>query len=307
MPYVIIIAAAVLIAGASAAVYFAAFYRGSRGDVTYKVLSGPDYDPYHDDMIALIDKAVKIPYEPVYITAKDGVKLFGRLYIQSARAPYHIQFNGYKGNGIRDFSGGLQLALKTGANVILVDQRAHGASGGRTISFGVRERYDVAAWAEYVTGIAGEDARIYLDGVSMGAATVLMAADLPLPDTVKGIIADCPYDTPFGIVSHVAGKKPGLKYVSRPFIVLGALLFGRFNIFASSPVDSVRGAKAPILIIHGTADNYVPIEMSRRIRDAAPDKVTLVEVDGAPHGLSYIKDYEKYEKAFYEFLEKTKR
>lgn len=38
------------------------------------------------------------------------------------------------------FYGGLQLALKTGGNVLLVDQRAHGGSDGHTITFGIRER-----------------------------------------------------------------------------------------------------------------------------------------------------------------------
>ena len=305
MIYVSAAIAAVLIFVIPACIYFAAFYRINRGDVTYKVLSGPDYDEYHDDMIALIDSAVKIPYDPVYIRSYDGLRLFGRLYMQSPDAPYHIQFNGYKGNGVRDFSGGLQLALRSGGNVLLVDQRAHGASDGKTITFGVRERRDVVSWARYIAERAGDDAVIYLEGVSMGAATVLMASELDLPANVAGIVADCPYSSPFGIVSKVADGIIKIKYVSYPFIVLGALIYGHFNIFASSPERAVRSAKVPVLLIHGSADNYVPTEMSRKIRDENPSAVTLVEVEGAPHGLSYVKDLQKYENAFYDFLQKT--
>ena len=43
-------------------------------------------------------------------------------------------------HGACGFYGGLQLALKTGGNVLLVDQRAHGGSDGHTITFGIRER-----------------------------------------------------------------------------------------------------------------------------------------------------------------------
>ena len=57
---------------------------------------------------------------------------------------------------------------------------------------------------------------------------------------------------------------------------------------------AVRRAKVPILIVHGKADTLVPYAMSEEIRDAAPEKVTLEGFDGAPHGLSFLTDREKY-------------
>ena len=119
-----------LLALAALPVYFRVFYNKKR-DVTREVLRGPDYDPHHDRLLKLIDDALKIPFESVYVRAYDGKKLFGRVYMQTPGAPFHIQFHGYKGNGIRDFSGGLQLALSTGGNVLLIDHRSHGLSGLR--------------------------------------------------------------------------------------------------------------------------------------------------------------------------------
>ncbi len=289
----------------SVVVFFTAFYNGKRKDVTYDVLTGKDYDPYHDQMLDLIKTAVKIPFEEIQIRSYDKKNLYGRLYLNDPKAPFHIQFNGYKGNGARDFSGGLQLALQSGANVILTDQRSHGKSEGNIITFGVKERKDVLSWVNYVCEKYGKDTPVYLDGVSMGAATVLMSSDLPLPENVAGIIADCPYSSPFGIVSLVASRMTRAGRLLDPCIIFSAFVFGRFNIFSSSAVKSVKSAKIPILIIHGTGDNFVPVEMSRAIRDANPEKVTLVEVEGAPHGLSYMKDTEKYKKAFYDFISKT--
>ena len=290
----------------SFAVFIKSYYNGKRTDVTYSVLTGKDYDPYHDQMLDLIKTAAKIPFEEIEIKSFDNKKLYGRLYLQDPEAPFHIQFNGYRGNGLRDFSGGLQLALQSGANVILTDQRAHGKSEGSIITFGVKERKDVQSWVNYVSEKYGKDTPVYLDGISMGAATVLMSSDLPFSANVRGIIADCPYSSPLGIVSLVAGRLYNTGRFLDPCIIAGAFIFGHFNILSSSALKSVKATEIPVLIIHGTGDNFVPLQMSRDIRAANPDKVTLVEVEGAPHGLSYLKDKEKYKKALYDFTDATK-
>lgn len=50
-------------------------------------------------------------------------------------------------------------------------------------------------------------------------------------------------------------------------------------------VAAVRDAALPTLILHGTADNILPIDATgRRFRDLVPD-AEYVEVEGAPHGL----------------------
>ena len=288
----------------SFAVFIKSYYNGNRADVTYKVLSGKDYDPYHDKMLDVIKTAAKIPFEEISIQSYDNKKLYGRLYLKDPGAPFHIQFNGYRGNGLRDFSGGLQLALESGGNVILTDQRAHGKSEGSIITFGVKERKDVQSWVNYVHDKYG-DVPVYLEGISMGAATVLMSSDLPMP-AVRGIIADCPYSSPFGIVSLVARRLFNSGKFLDPCIIVSALIFAHFNIFSSSALKSVKATKIPVLIIHGNADNFVPLQMSRDIRDANPDKVTLVEIEGAPHGLSYLTDTETYKEAFYDFLSKNR-
>ena len=99
-----------------------------------------------------------------------------------------------------------QFLQDEGYNVLLVDQRAHFGSGGHTIAYGIRERRDVLSWIEYANGRFGKDKPIYLFGISMGAATVVMAADLALPDNVRLICADCPYSSPRDIIFYVAKR-----------------------------------------------------------------------------------------------------
>ena len=283
--------------------YRKAFYNGNRIKDDLSPLKGHPYDNY--DVASLINTAKDITYESIYTKSFDNIKLFGRYYCCSDNKIVHIQFNGYKGNGLRDFSGGLQLALKLKHNVILVDQRAHGFSEGKTISFGIKERYDVLSWIDYAINRFGDDINIILDGISMGAATVLMASNLNLKSNVKAIVADCPYSSPKEIIKKVLKVdlhlNPNLFYI---FVYLGALIFGHFNLDQSSAVESVKNASVPILIIHGTGDEFVPISMSYKIKQANEKLITLVEVPNAPHGLSYLENYDLYYKSMLDFSNK---
>jgi predicted alpha/beta hydrolase len=75
--------------------------------------------------------------EIVSITARDGTRLSGRYYHISDTAPLQIQAHGYRGHPLRDFAGGARMCLDAGHNLLLIDQRAQGDSGGKTISFGI--------------------------------------------------------------------------------------------------------------------------------------------------------------------------
>lgn len=285
------------------ACYIATFYNGKKNRNSIAPLTGDEYDKY--DTKGIILEASKVPFEEVTIKSYDGLKLYGRYYKGEEGKAFSLQFNGYKGNGIRDMAGGLLLSRELGYNVLLVDQRSHGMSEGHTITFGVKERYDVVSWVKYLVERFGKDIKIVLQGISMGAATVLMASDLDLPDNVVAIIADCPYASPYEIVMKVTKYDLKLPWkIIRPFMILGARIFGHFKLTEGSAVESVKNAKVPILIIHGDADNFVPIENSQRVQQANPESVTLVTVKGAPHGLSFVQDNALYRQSVINFYQK---
>lgn len=85
----------------------------------------------------MIRAALDMEYEPVSIVSHDGLKLFGKVYASGAAAPWLILFHGYRSRAERDFCGGLRFGVESGYNVLLVDQRAHGRSEGKCLSFGV--------------------------------------------------------------------------------------------------------------------------------------------------------------------------
>lgn len=305
MMWILLVAAVLLgvILWISRFCYRVAFYSmNEKEQDIYTIPPGKQYEAVADRILGLIHEVEALSYEIVSVTAGDGLHLVGRYYHFRDGAPVMILFHGYRGNGRREFAGNNRIAAQLGFNVIAVDERAHGKSGGHTITFGIKERYDCLAWADYAVRRFGRDIPIVLSGVSMGAATVLMASSLPLPDSVKAIIADCPYSSPKAIIQKVSSDVKLPPKLSYPFVVLGALLFGKFKLWQTSPVEAVRQAEIPILLIHGEDDRFVPCEMSREIYAACGGVRKILTVPGAGHALSYFVDTDLYVRTITDFL-----
>ena len=245
-------------------------------------------------------------YERVNITSFDGLTLAGRYYEVEKGAPLCICVHGYRGTPARDFCGGAQMLMEMGYNVLAIEQRGTGESEGHTITFGIKERKDVKSWADYAVRRFGSGVKICLIGISMGGTAVLMSALEDLPENVRGIAADCPFDSPVGIIKKVAAKDlhiPG--FLAGAGARMSAFLFGHFRMGKLTAADGAAAAKIPILLIHGEQDRFVPEYMSRRIAEANPDMVTRVTFPGAGHGISYLVDEERYKTITGDFLKKV--
>ena len=258
----------------------------------------PKGDPV---MTELIRRFEARPYEPITITAHDGTRLFGRYYHVKDGAPVEVLCHGYHGMALRDLCGYNPLSLELSHNILLIDQRAAGESGGHVVSFGIRERFDICDWVDYLIGRFGE-IPIFLVGISMGGATVLMAGGDPLPAAVRGIIADCPYSTPADIIMGVI-RMMGLP--PRPAFLLvrmAARIYGRFSLFEYTAKEAVARPGVPILLLHGECDRLVPCDMSRELAAAAGDRATLHVFPGADHGMSCMSNPERYKKIVFDFI-----
>ncbi len=266
---------------------------------------GEQFRPYHELITACVNQVLEVPFETVHITSNDGLKLTGRYYHQTDGAPIILFFHGYRCSGLRDGNGIFLYSRELGYNVLIVDQRGHGLSEGKTITFGVKERYDCREWVKYLAERFGQEQKIYLSGLSMGAATVLMAADLDMPGNVRGILADCPYSSPKAILCSVI-KSLGFPVKLTYFLAkLGAKYIGGFDVEETSALEAVQNTQLPILIIHGDADRFVPYKMSKECQLAGANHVELVLIEGAGHGMSHCVDVKKYEEAVYKFFQKT--
>lgn len=283
--------------------YYIVFYSPHKGAGDhYNLPHGVQYEKYRDRMLGYIDDFLNLDCEKVEIISYDGIKLSGRYYHVNENSGVDICFHGYRGTGIRDFCGGSRIAMGMGRNVILVDQRAHGESAGHSICFGIKERFDCLSWINYVLCRFGEETDINIYGVSMGAATVLLASELDLPENVKHIVADSPYTSAGDIIKKVCKDMKIPSVLVYPFIYLGALLFAGIRLDCCDCAKAVKKAKIPILIIHGEDDRFVPCKMSEVIQKANPRLVHRVTFPNAAHGISYIEDKDRYEQLIHSFI-----
>ncbi len=282
---------AILLLAGSCYAYRIAFYSSPKKRDQVVNPKDSQYDPYREEMRRIFHQLNDRPCEFVTIVSHDGLKLSGRYYHVKDGTPLDIGFHGYRSHPVTDFSGGTELSFQMEHNVLLIDERAQGRSEGKTICFGILERLDLLDWVHYAIDRFGKDIKILLYGVSMGGATVLMASELELPKNVKGIIADCPFVAPIEIILDVGRKTMPYfpSWLVRPFAILGARIYGGFDLLETDAASAVKHTNVPILILHGEDDRYVPCEMSN-IVSVNPSMVERHTFPGAAHGISYLTD-----------------
>ena len=242
--------------------------------------------------------------EDVYIKSFDGLRLHARLFCPENPKATIIMCHGYRSSGYNDFADYAEFIYNKGYRLLIIDQRATCSSEGKYIGMGVLERYDCRAWVDEINArFPGEP--IYLQGVSMGAATVLMTTGLDLPENVRGVIADCGFTSPRAIFSDVMKKSYHLP--PEPFMAIITLLIKIIAKYDAnySAEDALKTNKLPLIIIHGEADGFVPHYMSEKNVAAAKNcEVEFISVPGADHARSYLCDMENIRAKAVEFLEK---
>ena len=258
---------------------------------------------YRDIIKPGMDYIDNTPHRWVFTKSFDGLKLAARYFPVKDSKRTIILFHGYRSSAKRDFSCAVKMYCSMGLNVLLVDQRSHGKSEGRIITFGVKERYDALTWVDFVLKNYGNDTDIFLGGMSMGATTVLLSAGLNLPKNVKGIIADCGFTSPIAIIKKVSRQAFHISgFIVLPIMDFFCRIFGRFSIKGISTTDALAKSKTPIIMFHGTKDNFVPMEMSRENFDAAECEKQLFLVENADHGFSYFFDTRGVTENVHEFI-----
>lgn len=264
---------------------------------------GKEYEPFYEQMTAWMKDVRSRPQEAVSVTSFDGLTLRGAYYEYSPDSPIELLFHGYQGTAERDLSGGVERCFALGRSVVLIDHRGSGKSDGHVLTFGAKERKDCLTWIDFATQKFGKERPLIIGGISMGAATVLLAAGEALPENVVCVMADCGYSSAKEIIKKVVREMHLPADMVYPFIKLGAKIFGRFDLDEASPIEAVKHSKTPIVFIHGEADDYVPYEMSVRMYEACTSKKKLVPIHGAGHGLAFPVDKQAYIQGLKEFQE----
>lgn len=261
----------------------------------YPIPEGKAYECHRPKITQWIKDIRAMEQRDVEITSHDGLRLTGKYYEYKKGAPIEILFHGYKGSAERDLCGGVHRCFGIGHNALIVDHRASGSSDGRVITFGIKESRDCLGWIDFVIKEIDSEAKIILTGISMGAATVMIASGMDLPENVVGILADCGYTSAKDIIKKVMRDMhlpAGLLY---PFARLAARLLGGFDPDSLSPIDAMKRCRLPIIFFHGDADSFVPCSMSKKNYEAcASEHKRLVIIPDADHGLCFPVAQDRY-------------
>lgn len=245
------------------------------------------------------------PFETVKMTSYDGLDLQG--YFLPAKNPTNktvVFAHGYLGHGFDMGLFGEYYYEQLGYNLFTPDLRGHGQSGGDYYGFGWHDRLDIVDWVELLIE-ENPDTDIILHGLSMGAATVLMASGEELPDNVQAIIADSPYTSVYDLFAYQMERMYHLP--DKPILPSTSIvtkLRAGYSLKEASALDQVKKATVPILYIHGEADSFVPTEMTYELAEETNSPHEVVTFPDANHGESIILQRGAYLQAVTSFIDK---
>ena len=261
-------------------------------------VQGTRWEPYADVLQKEISKNRSLPWEDVWLTNHSGMKLHGRILRGNGEKTV-MMAHGYRSSGENDFCGIVDYYWSRGFSVVMIDQRGHGQSEGRQLSFGVRERWDMVCWICWTAeNLPGE---LWLHGVSMGAVSLLMALPLCGDVPISGVIADSVYDNVRELILYQAGRKYKLPNfpVSQIVSLEGSLLLGK-DFAALYASDCAAQSGVPVYLICGTKDHTVPPGMSARFDRA--ENAQGIFIPDARHAMCWLASANTYEKALEDFI-----
>ncbi len=240
-----------------------------------------------DDTYVVPTDALPAETREVYFDTEDGVHIQALHLRNPSSETITIFFHGNAGNifhRLADF----QRLRKLGTSVLAVSYRGYAKSEGSPSEAGIYS--DAKAAFKYVTGPLGyPPSRIFVLGRSIGSTA---AADLAQDKAIAGLI----------LVSPLSSAKEQAEAMGLGFAT--SLVGNAFD-----NMGKMSRLKAPLLVIHGTRDEVIPIAMGRTVHAVAPGEKFFHPINGAGHNdLSgkFAREYWGIILAFFEYISKNR-
>lgn len=195
---------------------------------------------------------------------------------------------------------------KAGFNVLVVDTRCHGRSGGTYNTIGVKESDDLIKWVGFLEKEFGTK-EIYFHGICIGSVSGLLAlTKRRCPDTVKGMVCDgCFVSFRETFKRHmIADNRPLFPVLD--LVMLWIKIYAGTNVMRYSPIKLVKRVEnMRMLFLFGEKDIFSVPEKSRRLFNACTaEEKKLVWFEKGGHSHLRINNPEQYDTAITEFLAK---
>lgn len=247
-------------------------------------------------------------YKKYNMLNADGNMLTGYLIEPDKKSDVYVfGSHGYRSEGIGEWCFYAKYYVEElGYNLFIVDHQGQGNSTGQYIGFGSFEARDGVQWLKFMNNKFGSDIKIFLHGISMGSATVmLMTGYKDLPENVRFTIADCGYTSALNEFNYKLQSLNFPTWLLVPYLSRKNRRVAGYDFQKDTDaLAAVSRAKIPMLFIHGDKDKFVPTYMASELFDncSSPYKDKYI-VKGADHAESYRVDKEGYEKKIKEFAD----
>jgi len=182
-----------------------------------------------------------------------------------------------------------------GYNVLMPCLRYHGNSEGRAVQMGWGDRLDLLAWSELAHAVYADTLQVW-HGMSMGAATVMMASGEDTPAYVRGFVEDCGFTNVYDETVHAVVHKG--HFPPYPMVENASKLclkkYG-WSFQEASSVAQLSKCDKPMLFIHGDADSLVPCYMAFECYEAKTKGYRELWIaPGSEHSMSFPDHPQEY-------------
>jgi pimeloyl-ACP methyl ester carboxylesterase len=198
-----------------------------------------------------------------------------------------------------------RIMIDEGYGALMIDLRNSGESDGDTTYFSEKEWHDVEGAVNYLkTRPEVNMDKLGIMGRSMGGAVVIRAeAEM---HAFKFVIAQSTFTNIPDLVNDVVPLSTGLpSFPFGPLIVFFAEQQTGIDVTAVNSINELQKFDGtPILIMHGTKDDWIPYAQGQALYAAAKEPKQFYAIEGAPHFPVLESDPEGIKKVLLDFVNK---
>ncbi len=275
-------------------------YGGRITDGAFDVPPGISFDSVQGDLDAAGVAAEQITYQSE-LGAMPAWQTFG------AKDTWVIHVHG-KGDTPASFAVAMRALQEAGYPQLAIAYRndpGAPADPSGIYQHGVTEWKDLDRAVEYARSQGAQ--KVVLSGQSMGGAIVLAYVFRQPPGSISALVLDAPSLDLTANIELAASEErlPGGIPIPPTLTFTAAFIS---SVQSGANLDLMNYLKrdgqlvVPTLVFHGTADETVPIETSRRLAADRPGIVTLVEIAGAGHVQAMTVDPDRYTSTLVAFI-----
>jgi len=231
--------------------------------------------------IVATPKEMDLPYEDIYFSTIDKVRLNGWLVKSSKSSNTVLFIHGNAGN-IGDRLAKIAMFHEMGLNVFIFDYRGFGKSEGKPSEQGIY--YDALAAYDYL--VSREDVnnkRIIIYGVSMGGTA---AVEVAWRRKAQPLILDSTFSSAADMAKRI--------FPLAPSFLLSVKL---------DNIGKIPHVLGPKLFIHSQGDEVIPFALGKKLFDAAPGPKHFLEIEGDHNG-AFLESPQEFKAGIIAFLEK---